>query len=145
MSSQTGIPTPIPVGSPHISKPPVFERWRPTSKLGDGEENRDYARRQLECDMWMIDSSSQSVLRCKTDDIGDAGIHATAPIGFGLAVGQRYEVRIASCQGRDGASPQLATSLGFATVIRAGIQVSNGKPDRVGFAVRFDVPQLIPV
>ena len=141
----TKLPTPIPVGSPHVTHPPQFDRWG----LGPGrvgrKDLRDYARRKLACEVWIVDPTSQSVLRCKTNNISDAGLHATAPIGYGLAVAQRFEVRITGEATARTVSAHLAKSLGYATVIRTEILVSNDKPDRVGFAVRFDVPQLIPV
>ena len=138
------LPTTIPIGSPHIAKPPVFEPWRWNTGRGEHRERRDYARRLIARDVWLIDLESQSVLRCKTDDVSDAGLSATAPVGFGLGVGQRYEVRIAPSR-TAAMTPHLAASLGYATIVRSGIQVSDDRPDRVGFAVRFDVPQLIPV
>jgi len=145
MSTECGLTASKPIGSPHVAKPPLIDRWG----LGPGDagqrDQRDYMRRRIECDMWLIDPLSQSVTRCMTGDISDAGLHATAPVGFGLAVGQRYEVRIACRQSDVTSSPHLAKSLGFATVIRARIKTGEGKPDRVGCALRFDVPQLIPV
>jgi len=110
-------------------------------------EQRDYARRSLACDVWLIDSHTRSVLRCKTEDICDAGLHATAPIGFGLAVGQRYEVRMAKTDGETprGIPGSLGKSLGYATVIRTEMHVEGGRQDRVGFALRFDAPQLLPI
>lgn len=140
-----GLPTPIPVGSPHVANPPAFEPWRWGSGRGDRRDRRDYARRPVDCDVWLIDLESQSVLRCKTDDISDAGMSASAPIGFGLAVGQRYELRIASRHSATALSPHLAASLGYGTILRSGIQLSRDRSDRVGFAVRFDVPQLLPL
>ena len=137
------LPTPIPVGSPLLAKRPTFDRHGVTSRRGRIDK-RDYDRRRLNCDLWMIDSSSQSVLRCKTVDISDAGLHGTAPVGFGLALGQRYEIRIANTESARG-SAYLGAALGYATVIRIEFQVDTAKQDRVGFAVRFDAPQLIPV
>lgn len=146
MSAETELPTPMPVGSPHVAKPPLFDRWG----LGPGHidrrrDQREYARRSIKCDLWLVDTASQSVMRCKTGDISDAGLRATAPVGFGLAVGQRYEVRIAYPQADRAMSPHLAKSLGYATVIRTEIKVGDEEPDRVGCALHFDVPQLIPV
>ena len=143
MSSE--LPTPIPVGSPHVAKPPMFDRWGLGPGHADRRDQREYARRHVRCDLWLIDGASQAVLRCKTNDIADAGLHATAPIGFGLAVGQRFEARIAAAQTTGAMSAHLAASLGYATVIRTEIRVGDDKPDRVGCALRFDVPQLIPV
>jgi len=139
------LPTPIPVGTPRATSPPTFEPWRWGSGRTNRRERRDYARRQLACDLWLIDLESQSVLRCKTDDISDAGLCASAPIGFGLAVGQRYEVRIAPTPNAAPTSPHVASSLGYGTILRSGIEVLKDRSDRVGFAVRFDVPQLLPL
>lgn len=108
-------------------------------------EQREYSRRPVACDVWLIDGASQYVLRCKTDDISDAGLHLTAPIGFGLAIGQRFEARIAAPQMSGPMSAHLASSLGYATVIRTEIKVGDQRPDRVGCAMQFDVPQLMPL
>jgi len=128
-----------------VAKLPTFDHWRSGPRQGDREEKRDYSRRSIRCNLWMIDVESQSVLRCKTNDISDAGLNASAAIGFGLAIGQRYELRIANGGAGGVSSPHLATPLGYGTVVRSGIEVDEGEVDRVGFAVRFDVPQLIPV
>jgi len=140
-----GLPTPIAVGTPRAASPPTFEPWRWGSTRSNRRERRDYARRRVACDLWLIDLESQSVLRCKTDDISDAGLCASAPIGFGLAVGQRYEVRISSSSNAPPTSPHVAASLGYGTILRSGIEVLKDRQDRVGFAVRFDVPQLLPL
>jgi hypothetical protein len=75
---------------PDVAKPPMFDRWGLGPGRADRRDQREYARRRIKCDLWLIDGASQAVLRCKTNDIADAGLHATAPIGFGLAVGQRF-------------------------------------------------------
>jgi len=145
MSPSSNLPTPVPVGSPHIGRPPLFGTVRSRQKHGESEEKRDYARRQMDCDVWLLDLQSQSVLRCKTDDICDAGLHASSPVGFGLAIGQRYEVRVADRHGIHVISPQLAKSLGYGTIVRTELRINDDDPHRVGFALRFDLPQLIPV
>jgi hypothetical protein len=137
---------PIPVGPPHLTIPPFFDRWGVTSSRTRRLEKRDYDRKYTQCDLWLIDLSSQSILRCKTNNVSDAGLHAFAPVGFGLAVGQRYEIRLAPPNSTPRPlSDHWAKSLGYATVIRTEIHVGDEKPDHVGFAVRFDVPQLLPV
>ncbi len=138
-------PTPIPVGSPHVAEPPMFPRFGYEALKLAGSNRRNYARRQVVCEVFLVDRQSNNVLRCRTDDISDAGIRASGPIGYGLAVGQRYEVRIASGNADRVASTDMIPSLGFATVSRLEIDVRRGDAHRVGFALRFDVPQLIPV
>jgi len=138
-------PTSIPVGSPHVRQRPMLDRWGLLSRDSKLIERRAYSRRKAEFDLWLIDTPSQSVVRCKTNDICDAGIHATSPIGYGLAVGQRFETRIADTKFADAFSSQLAPSLGYATIVRIELQVGLGESHRIGFALRFDVPQLVPV
>jgi hypothetical protein len=142
--SYQDLPTPIPIGSP-VSAPPTFDRWGLGSWRAQRTDRRDYTRRPMSCDLWLLDLSGQSVLRCKTDDISDAGLYATAPIGFGLAIGQRYEVRIAHATGAVPISPRMGASLGYGTVMRTHIELDDRNNDRIGVALRFDVPQLIPV
>ncbi|MBX3396663.1 MAG: hypothetical protein KF841_14980 [Phycisphaerae bacterium] len=139
------LPTPIPVGSPYLQTPPMLDRWGLLAGSADKRDQRNYARRELACDLWLIDSAARSVVRCKTADICDAGVFATAPVGYGLGVGQRYEVRIASSMEYASSSPHQAPSLGYGTVIRLEFDVTRGDSHLVGFALRFDVPQLIPV
>ncbi|HUN80960.1 MAG TPA: hypothetical protein VMV81_05550 [Phycisphaerae bacterium] len=139
------IPTPIPVGSPHLHDRPNFDRFGLGYAKPYRADQRDYERRPIARDAWLVDGGSHSILRCRTNDISDAGLHADAPIGFGLGVGQRYEVRIAETQaGRPPFSGRIK-SLGYGTVIRTELYAEGGESDRVGFAVRFDVPQLIDV
>jgi hypothetical protein len=105
--------------------------WRLTRRTHPAgrkaRDHREYARRPVECDLWLIDGEAQYVLRCKTDDVSDAGLHATAPVGFGLAVGQRFEARIASPHYAGPMSTHLAASLGYATVIRTEIKVGRSQ------------------
>lgn len=138
------VPTPIPIETTFPTVPPTFEGWRLQGIRAERCDKRDYTRRGKAVNVWLIDLSGQSVLRCRTDNVSDAGLHAYAPIGFGLGVGQRYEVRMAG--GVEGAplGAHLSKSLGYATVIRTEMHVGIGSQDRIGFAVRFDSPQLLP-
>jgi hypothetical protein len=139
------IPVPIPLGSSLVNNAPAFDRWGLKLRNKNRLDHRDYKRRAMKCDVWLTDVESQSVLRCCTDDVSDAGFHATAPIGFGLAVGQRYELRMARTDTGVRNAAAVTKSLGYATIIRTEIEVGKDKPDRVGFAIRFDVPQLLPL
>lgn len=143
--SMQNLPTPLPLGAPHIAQPPMFDRWGLGAGRQTRTDRRDYTRRPMSCDVWLLDPHGDSVLRCKSDDVSDAGIRATASVGFGLAVGQRYEVRVANGVEPGCGDGYLGASLGYATVIRTEVQVHSAKQDRVSFAVRFDVPQLLPV
>ena len=137
--------TPIPLGSPHIAEPPLFPRFGYADLDRAKSNKRSYARRKIQCELFLIDRNTDSILRCLTEDISDAGLYATAPIGYGLAIGQRYELRIACGSGLRPSSAEMVPSLGFATVTRLEIDVQRGDAHRVGFSMKFDVPQLIPV
>lgn len=144
----TQLPTPIPLGAAHLSSPPLFEQsgLLSGSRRFNRLDHRDYARRPVQVDVWLVDPQTQTILRCKTRDVSDAGLHAIAPIGFGLAIGQRYEARIVSTPPGKPISPNHITkSLGYGTVIRTEMQANGDHEDRIGFALRFDVPQLLPV
>ncbi len=141
----TQLPTPIPIGSPYLDAPPMLDRWGVLGRDASRRDQRRYERRRVTCDIWLEDIASHYVIRCKTADISDSGVFASAPIGFGLAVGQRYEIKIASTSEFASASPRLAPSLGYGTVIRHEVDVSSPDVHRIGLAIRFDVPQLIPV
>ncbi len=134
-------PTPIPVGSPHVRQPPMFSAF---SALGQSEQ-RSYTRRPVVCDLWLIDTGWQSVVRCKTENVSDAGLYGRSPIGYGLAIGQRYEVRLADVQAAGQVPPDLAPSLGYATVVRTQLDVDGQNSHGIGFALRYDVPQLLPI
>lgn len=142
----TQIPTPIPLGAPHLINPPIFDRTASPSRRRNGLDNRSYSRRDIEVDIWLYDPKTQSILRCRTDNVSDAGIHASAPIGYGLAVAQRFEARIANSAepGLTGFD-QLSKTLGYGTIVRTEMRLSGDREDRIGFAIRFDVPQLLPV
>ncbi len=139
------LPTPMPIGAPYAGRPPLFDRWGIAPGRRTRTDQRDYTRRPVERDIWLLDLTGRSVIRCRTDDVSDAGLHATTPVGYGLAIGQRYEVRIAPSDDPVLASEQCGVSLGYATVIRTEVRLDGGVRDQIGFAIRFDVPQLLPV
>ncbi len=138
-------PTPIPVGSPHVRRPPMFEPAQTPWSGADAQEQRAYTRRSIVCDLWLIDTGWQSVVRCKTENVSDAGLYGRSPIGYGLAIGQRYEVRVADTHAAGQIPPDLAPSLGYATVVRTQLDVDGQNSHGIGFALRYDVPQLLPI
>lgn len=137
--------TPIPLGSPHIAEPPMFPRFGFGDLDRANQKRRSYSRRKIQCELFLIDRNTDTVLRCRTEDVSDAGLYATAPIGYGIGIGQRYELRIASGDAARASSAEMIPSLGFATVTRLEIDVQRGDSHRVGFSMKFDVPQLIPI
>lgn len=44
-------------------------------------------------DLWMIDHAGSTMLRCRRLEASGAGMRLCVPAGYGVAVGQRYELR----------------------------------------------------
>ena len=108
------------------------------------DDLREHHRRQVQQELWLSDLSGETVLRCTCRDLSAGGLYATAPVGYGLAIGQRYELRLAPEMGGRAGSFLLGDSLGYATIIRTHLDTHQGE-DAVGFAARFDTPRYLPL
>lgn len=81
-------------------------------------------------------------ITCPADNISEGGMRITAPIGFGLAVGQRFEV-ILRGDDRGAVGSDLIGDGHYATVVRTEIVLDRGnRDDRVGVGLRFDQPVM---
>ncbi len=83
----------------------------------------------------------QELLTCHADDVGEGGMHLRAPVGYGLAVGQRYEIRFDDEQ----PLPEYNHINGerrYATVVRTEVNI-NATPHEVGVGLRFDNPVFL--
>ncbi len=99
-------------------------------------ERRFEARRPAYCDLWMIDHHGQTVLRCRCVEVSKNGMRLRVPLGYGVAEGQRYELR----SHLPGAMP--STSLGlvgsrWATVVRTQLLLDE-QGDYVDVGVVLD-------
>ena len=103
------------------------------------ENRRDLQRWPAQCDVWLLDLEGMTVLRCQTDNVSSGGLHCTVPIGFGLAVGQRYELRIRR-PNDDVAAVRPAWAGCYGTIIRTRL-ITDGITDRLAVALRFDSAQ----
>ncbi len=103
------------------------------------DDRRDLQRWPAQCDVWLLDLEGMTVLRCQTDNVSSGGLHCTVPIGFGLAVGQRYELRIRR-PNDDLAAVRPAWAGCYGTIIRTRL-ITDGITDRLAVAVRFDSVQ----
>jgi len=104
------------------------------------EERRNSERQARDTEICLISLRGCEVLRCRLHDASEAGVYVSAPIGFGLAVGQRFEVLL----GVDAANepnPRLLSPGPYATVVRTRVDVGSGG-DSVGVALRFDRPAM---
>ncbi len=105
--------------------------------LGDLRmERRNDSRTRVACDLWMIGHESSTVLRCRCDNAGEAGLHLLAPLGYGIAEGQRYELRShpPGTQPFSGFGP---TTSRWARIVRTEILLDRGR-DRLGVGVSLE-------
>ncbi|MFH0981508.1 MAG: PilZ domain-containing protein [Planctomycetota bacterium] len=104
------------------------------------EERRRWPRNPLAVTTTLRTLSGVEIPACPTDNVSEGGLRLTMPIGFGLAVGQRYEVLL--CQrGPDVESADLVGEGHYGTVVRTEIMLGGeGDDDRVGIGLRFDTP-----
>lgn len=96
-------------------------------------------RRMLWAGLVALDGAE--MIRCTTDNIGPGGMHVTVPVGYGFAVGQRYEVLLSDdCEfARDGDEFDDGH---YATVVRT--QIATDLPTgKVSVGLRFDTPIII--
>jgi hypothetical protein len=56
-------------------------------------DRRIEPRQAVSCDLWMIDHHGSTVLRCRCIDSSPTGMRLRVPLGYGVAEGQRYELR----------------------------------------------------
>jgi hypothetical protein len=104
-------------------------------------DRRDGERRSVDMPLGLMTLSGDEVLRCRADNVSRGGLHGSAPVGFGLAVGQRFEVLIGPECDSDFAG--LFGEGHYATVVRTEILLSPHSGvdhDQVGFGLRFDMP-----
>lgn len=79
---------------------------------------------------------------CETDDLAEGGIHVTVPVGYGIAVGQRFELKLAAPGASLGMGPLLTRAGHLATVVHSRLHVHDGE-DHVGVGLRFDRPLAV--
>jgi hypothetical protein len=71
-----------------ICPTPVSPAVRPHVRAGNAEPSHESF-----CDLWMIDYAGSTVLRCHCLESSPSGMRLRVPLGYGVGVGQRYELR----------------------------------------------------
>ena len=59
----------------------------------DFVERRGEARQQVSGTLWLVDHHGSTVLRCQCMEVSNRGMRLRVPLGYGVAEGQRYELR----------------------------------------------------
>jgi len=105
----------------------------------DITERRGGTRRAINLNTCLIPLNGADAIRCRTDDVSEGGMHVTVPIGYGLAVGQRFELQLAAPGASLGMGPLLTAPGCYVTVVRTRLHV-GADGDRVAVGLRFDQP-----
>lgn len=88
-------------------------------------ERRTERRQPINCCLWMIDHHGSTVLRCQCAEISPNGMRLRVPLGYGVAEGQRYELRSHLPGTRSFTSLGVIGSR-WATVVRTRLCVGDG-------------------
>ncbi len=99
-------------------------------------DRRTESRAPAACELWMVGHQGGVILRCTCDNAGEHGMHLVVPLGYGIARGQRYELR----SHFPGATPLTGfdfTRSRWATVVHTELLIGGGE-DRLGVGVVLD-------
>jgi hypothetical protein len=103
-------------------------------------ERRLEPRKPLRCDLWMVDHNGATVLRCRCIDVSDHGMRLRVPLGYGVADGQRYELR-SHLPGTEPTSTFGGIGQRWATVVRTQIHLGGGE-DHLDVGMVLDEQQV---
>ncbi len=112
------------------------ETFGAAGAFGASADRRREARETAGFDVWMIGHEASTILRCRCDNSAPGGLHLVAPLGYGIAEGQRYELRSRP----PGSAPMLGFNIDvrrWARVVRTEIVLGEGR-DQLGVGVEFD-------
>jgi hypothetical protein len=102
-------------------------------------ERRFESRESVRCDLWMIDHHGSTVLRCQCVEVSPGGMRLRVPLGYGVAEGQRYELRSHLPGARPASTLGLVGSR-WATVVRTQLHIDEGE-DHLDVGVVLDAMQ----
>ena len=90
------------------------------------QERRTEPRESVGGTLWMVDHNGSTILRCRCVESSPNGMRLRVPLGYGVAEGQRYELR-SHLPGRQPAGGFGVIGSRWATVVRT--QVRLGEDD----------------
>jgi len=107
-----------------------------------GEEKRQCHRRDLRCKMTLINHSPGEDVQAHPVpadclNVSDGGLYGVVPIGYGVAMGQRYTFQLAIPErGPEPGSDQVISQQGV--IVRAELLINpKGEGDRIGIGVQL--------
>ncbi len=146
--SVTALPSPARLPRSQTSSTVVI-RWQ---RATTGTEKRQWPRRSLRCALVLNSSVVEPQAKLVTvpaecSDISNGGLCAIVPLGYGVAIGQRYTFQLTI--GERGPEPgSLQTVSQQGEIVRAELLLGeDGYADRVGIGVRLFGPRsgLVPM
>lgn len=102
------------------------EHLTPTVEPTHVHDRRLETRQAVRGDLWMIDHNGATVLRCRCVDVSEHGMRLQAPLGYGVADGQRYELR-SHLPGSTRTPGFGLISRRWATVVRTQVHLGGGE------------------
>jgi len=131
------------LNTPHVSQPSLPRAYKNRWLIATSdEEKRQYPRRPLRCKMVLTKSATEeqddpAAVPAECFNICDGGLYAIVTIGYGVAMGQHYNFRIAIGErGPEPGSQQVVYQHG--KIVRTELLLGeSGKGDRVGIGVQL--------
>lgn len=124
------------------SMPPVHGPAIGPADVSGIVERRFEPRQPVSCDLWMIDHFGSTVLRCRCIETSQSGMRLRVPLGYGVADGQRYELRSHLPGTPTGSTLGLIGSR-WATVVRSKLCLEQAD-DYLDVGVILDETELHP-
>jgi hypothetical protein len=94
-------------------------------------------------DLWMIDHAGSTVLRCRCLEASTTGMRLCVPAGYGVTVGQRYELR-GCVPGEHPSAVTPAIVASWVTVVQTQ-SMTDEDGDRLDVGVAADLVEPTPM
>lgn len=123
------------IPTPHNTRNPSITASA-TADIDHVIERRNEARSPVTCDLWMIDHQGSTVLRCRCLEVAASSMRLRVPLGYGVAEGQRYELR-SHLPGAPAPSSLGLVGSRWATVVRTRLCLEEDE-DHIDIGVILD-------
>lgn len=87
-------------------------------------ERRSESRVPVSGSLWIIDHNGSTVLKCQCVESSQSGLRLRVPLGYGIAEGQRYELR-SHLPGRQPVDGFGIVGQRWATVVRTQVRIGD--------------------
>jgi hypothetical protein len=114
-----------------------YQTHSSAAALAETPERRAEPRQPVFGSLWMVDHHGSTVLRCQCVEASRTGLRLRVPLGYGVAEGQRYELRSHLPGARPLTEGFDLTGSRWATVVRAQFRVTDNE-DYLDVAVTLD-------